>query len=64
MPPVEEGLARAAGRLLATSGLRDAADAQVVAEAARSAPSIVLTGDPDDLRRLADGLLGVQITAV
>lgn len=64
VPAVGEDLARAAGRLLAVSGLRDAADAQVVAEAARSAPSTILTSDPDDLRRLADGHTGIQIMAV
>jgi len=64
IPSVGEDLARAAGRLLARSGLRDAADAQIMAEAARSAPATVLTGDPDDLRRLADGLVGVQITTM
>jgi hypothetical protein len=64
VPPVGEELARAAGRLLAASGLRDAADAQVVAEAAHSAPATVLTSDPDDLRRLSAGLRGVDIVAV
>lgn len=64
VPAVEEELARMAGRLLAASGLRDAADAQIIAEAARSAPATVLTSDPVDLRRLSKGLPGVQITAV
>lgn len=64
VPVVGEDLARQAGRLLATSGLRDAADAQIVAEAARSAPSTILTGDPGDLRRLAEGLPGVEIATV
>src|SRR5581483_9230547 len=45
VPVVDEELARAAGHLLAESGLRDAADAQVVAEAARSTPATILTGD-------------------
>lgn len=64
VPTVGEDLARVAGRLLATSGLRDAADAQVVAEAAGSAPATVLTSDPDDLRRLSEGLRGVDIAVV
>ncbi len=38
VPPVGEELARVAGRLLAKSGPRDAADAQVVAEAVRAGP--------------------------
>lgn len=64
VPAADEELARAAGHLLAKSGLHDAADAQIVAEAARCAPATVLTGDPDDLRRLADGLPAVQIMVV
>ncbi len=64
VPPVGEELARAAGHLLAKSGLRDAADAQVVAEAVRAAPTTILTSDPDDIGRLAEGLLGVQVTAI
>src|SRR5581483_7199205 len=46
VPAAGEELARVAGRLLAASGLRDAAYAQIIAEAARSAPATVLTGDP------------------
>lgn len=64
VPAVEEELARQAGHLLGTSGMRDAADAQIIAEAARSAPATVLTSDPVDMRRLSEGLPGVQITAV
>jgi len=64
VPAVGEELARAAGQLLAKSGPRDAADAQVVAEAACSAPATILTSDPDDIRHLAADLVGIQITAV
>lgn len=64
VPPVGEELARTAGRLLARSGLWDAADAQVVAEARRSAPATILTSDPDDMRRLSEGLAGLQIMTV
>jgi hypothetical protein len=64
IPFVGERLARAAGRLLASSGLTDAADARVVAEAARLAPSTILTSDPTDLGLLASGLPGVRIIAV
>jgi hypothetical protein len=61
---VGERLARAAGRLLAASGLSDAADAQVVAEAERRAPSTILTSDPDDIGRLVAGTMGVRIVAI
>jgi hypothetical protein len=61
---VGEHLARAAGRLLAASGLSDAADAQVVAEAKRRAPSTILTSDPDDIGRLVAGTMGVRIVAI
>lgn len=64
IPFVGERLARAAGRLLAASGLSDAADAQVVAEAWRRAPSTILTSDPDDIGRLADGIAGIRIIAI
>lgn len=36
------------------SGHRDAVDALVAVEALRRVPSIVVTSDPDDLRRLLD----------
>lgn len=61
VPFVGERLARAAGRLLAASGLSDAADAQVVAEAQRLAPATILTSDPDDMGRLAAGVAGIRI---
>ena len=61
---VGERLARAAGRLLALSELSDAADAQVVAEAQRRAPSTILTSDPIDIGRLAAGIVGVRVIAV
>jgi predicted nucleic acid-binding protein len=48
--PVLENTARTAGRLLAASSLSGATvDALVVAEAVLGGPSIVLTGDFDDL---------------
>jgi predicted nucleic acid-binding protein len=57
-------LARVAGRLLAESGLSDAADAQIVAEAMRLAPSAILTSDPDDIRRLTAGAPRVRVIVV
>lgn len=61
---VGERLARAAGRMLARSGLSDAVDAQVVAEAARLRPCTILTSDPDDIGRLAEGVTGLRVIAV
>ena len=64
VPFVGERLARAAGHLLAESGLRDAADAQVVAEAGRCAPSTILTSDPIDIGLLASKVAGVRVIAI
>jgi len=57
-------VARAAGSLLAVSGLSDAADAQIVAEAQRLAPSVIMTSDPDDIRLLASTLRGVRVIVI
>ncbi len=64
VPFVGERLARTAGRLLAVSGLSDAADAQLVAEAQRRAPATILTSDPIDIGRLAAGIVGVRVITV
>lgn len=64
VPFVGKRLARVAGELLGTAGLDDAADAQVVAEAIRSGPSILLTSDPDDITRLAGGRSDVRVVAI
>lgn len=50
--PVDDGLARRAGMLLARSGCADAIDAAVVCLAADG--DDILTSDPDDLRVLAE----------
>ena len=55
--PLEEGLARAAGELLARAKTSDVIDAAVVAGAARRGDA-VLTSDPLDLRRLASAAVG------
>lgn len=56
VPFVGARLGRGAGALLGASGLTDAADAQVMAEALRSGPAVLLTSDPGDMARLgADG---------
>lgn len=64
VPFVGERLARVAGQLLGASGLTDVADAEIVAEALRRRPATILTSDPGDLRRLAEGLASIHIIAV
>lgn len=58
--------ARIAGHLLAAAGAgsEQAIDALVVATAIRFGGGMVLTNDPDDLTRLADGSSNVVIAAI
>jgi hypothetical protein len=58
--PLDESLAKEAGKLLASSKTNDAVDASVVAAAARSR-STIITSDPEDLRHLATHVTGVTI---
>jgi len=58
--PLDEGLAKEAGKLLASSKTNDAVDASVVAGAVRTRSTIV-TSDPKDLRRLAAHVNGVTV---
>lgn len=60
VPFVGLRLARRAGELLGTAGMDDAADALIMAEALRGLPSVLLTSDPEDMRRL----LGDQRTVL
>lgn len=53
--PTSEDVARRAGELQAMAGTSDPVDAIVVAEALAAVPALILTSDPDDLRRLLDG---------
>jgi hypothetical protein len=53
--PTSAAVARRAGELMARSDTSDAVDAIVAAEARMSTPALILTSDPDDLRRLVDG---------
>ena len=73
--PITEAVAREAGRLLeealtsayggAAARLADATiDALVVATAARREPTIILTGDVDDIRALAAGYRHVRVEGV
>jgi predicted nucleic acid-binding protein len=61
-----ERAARRAGALLARAGLGSthAVDAFVVATAFEFGPSVIATGDPDDLGRLAADTPNVRIFAI
>ncbi len=50
--PTSEATARRAGELLGASGTDDPVDAIVVAEALAAVPSVIITSDPGDIRRL------------
>lgn len=59
-------LARRIGNLLARvgRGSKDHVDATVVAVAVSAGGGLILTGDPNDLTAIADGLVGVTIESV
>jgi hypothetical protein len=61
---VGKRLAIAAGKLLGGAQMSDAVDALVVAEAIRSGPSVLLTGDPGDMAHLAGGRADVKIVRI
>jgi predicted nucleic acid-binding protein len=62
---VTEAVAREASRLLARArGANATIDALVVATAARREPTIILTGDVDDIRALAAGDPHVRVERV
>jgi hypothetical protein len=46
--------AQHASELMAASGIHDPVDALVAVEALRRVPAIIITSDPDDLRKLVD----------
>lgn len=52
--PTTEAVARRAGELLGRTGLTDAIDAIVAAEALDGAPAAILTSDPDDIDQLVE----------
>lgn len=64
IPAAVEQTGRTAGALLAAAGSAETVDAFVVAEAVLRQVAQILTGDPDDLRPLADGHAGVRISLV
>jgi predicted nucleic acid-binding protein len=55
VPLADERHGRTAGRLLGTARSTSTADALVVAQAIEGGGAVVLTGDPEDLGRLAAG---------
>lgn len=59
-------LARRIGNLLARGrrGSEDHVDAAAVAVAAAAGGGLILTGDPDDLSAIADGLINVAVEAL
>jgi len=59
-------LARIVGNILARAGLGSAhhVDATVVATAVLAHSAVIVTGDPNDLKKLAAGLPGIRIEAV
>lgn len=59
-------LARLVGGVLAgaDAGSEDLADAHVVAAAVEGGRGVVLTGDPDDLRRLAAPFASVTVASI
>lgn len=54
-PPTEPTTGRLAGTMLGRTGGRNIADALVAAESVVAPNSVLLTGDPDDLRALLVG---------
>jgi hypothetical protein len=62
----DRGLARLVGGVLAaaSAGSDHLADAHVVATAVEGGPSIVVTGDPDDLGRLAAPFASVTVVGL
>jgi len=59
----DRDLARLVGNLLARSrrGSEDHVDATVVATAVRLGGGLIMTSDPDDITRLADGLPNIEV---
>ncbi len=61
---VDQGTGRVAGALLGAARSTSTVDALVVASAIELGGGVVLTGDPEDLERLADGHPEVVISAL
>jgi predicted nucleic acid-binding protein len=64
VPEAREIHGRSAGRLLAAAGSTATVDALVIAQAAEAGGAHVLTGDREDLERLAASCPGVWVHAI
>lgn len=64
IPPVTEAVARLAGALLGHAKLDATLDALLVAEAVGRAPAVIITTDPNDMRRLAAEHPDVVVRAI
>ena len=62
--PLDEMIARAAGRLLGNARSAATIDALVVAEAIDCGPAVIFTSDSGDLRQLLDDHPGVTIEQI
>jgi predicted nucleic acid-binding protein len=64
--PTTRPLARQIGHLLSRAGRgsREHVDATVIAAAIAGGGGVIVTGDPDDLTALAEGLVGIAILPV
>jgi predicted nucleic acid-binding protein len=63
--PVTGEIGQAAGELLGRTGRSDTIDAIVAVTAERAGKRVrLLTGDPDDLRILTDGMPGVAVMPI
>jgi hypothetical protein len=63
-PILDESTARLAGSLLGAARSNSTIDALVAAEAIRRIPSLLITGDADDLLSLLDGHPGVSLERI
>ena len=61
---VDERIGRLAGALLGATGSGSTIDAVVVASAIDAGGGVILTGDPDDLRALAEGHPEIVVQAL
>lgn len=60
----DEATGRVAGAMLGATGSDATIDALVVADAVERGGGVILTGDPEDLGRLAEGVSDVVIEAL
>lgn len=63
-PLLDEPTARLAGELLSAARSNSTIDALVAAEAINRSPSLLVTGDVDDMGTLLDGHPGVSVERI